>query len=131
MENAMQQNQPTREIPMFRQDQALQIQSILNENGVDFQTRTIQLGANIFAGWHAYIFIVPVNQFQRVVDLIKDFFEIHPETNELFTGDCPACGARVENKPRCPECDLNFTSDRSKVMSKHPFFIFLEQNNLI
>ena len=123
--------QQVREIPMFNHEQTLNIRSIFQRNKVAYQTKTIQTGAHIFAGWHAYIFVVERDQFDRAIELIKEYFGINPEAKETYSGECPACGAQVVDSSRCPDCDLNFSSDLSKIMKDHPFYIFLEKHNLL
>ncbi len=120
---------PPLEIPMFDVAESLAIEILFESNGIDYRKGTIQLGASMTGGSHAYTFHVTLEQFGSAIDLLKQHFGLEGES--AYSGVCPACGTEVLDEPRCDECGLNLSEDRTEAMSAHPLVIFLRKWSLL
>ena len=61
-------------------------------------------------------------------EVLKNYFGVNENAEEeLYTGECPACGYSMENETHCPDCGLNLANSPLSDLMRHPFFAFLEE----
>jgi hypothetical protein len=106
------------------------VERLFHARGIQYAMRTLHLGATQYRGVHAYTFLVPENQFDLAISVLKDWIGLGAEP-ALYTGECPACGCAVEDAARCPDCDLNLSGSYSEVTPRHPFLAFLKHEKLL
>ena len=121
---------PMVEIPSFGERDALSVEALFDEGGIEYRRDVLHLGATEIGGHHAYTFWVPEEQFAAAIEILKEWFQLR-SGKEPVSGVCPACGARVEGVKRCPDCDLNLSGDYSRLESAHPFVRFLMNEGLL
>ena len=120
------------EIPRFNEEDSLEIGLVFNEEHIPFEKRPIQTRISASGGGHEYTFIVSETNFTKAVLLLKKFFNISEQKEQLvvFSGICPGCGSLIDNKKECPECELNLIFDPMEFYKGHPFIDFLIEKGL-
>jgi len=113
------------QIPSFNFDESIWLAQHMEQCQIPF--KIIQSSG---CGCRQYLLCVPKERFQDCIDVLKESYGLIDETPELFTGDCPACGTKLENSAACSDCGLVLCQDGWEARSKHPFTQFLIQNGL-
>jgi len=117
-------------IEWFPQEEAIEIQDMLREREYTFRIRKKILSHPELPNYQErYIFEVPSELFSSVLEVFKEYFGLEDDTECM--GECPACGCEFNSGTRCPDCGLNLENNPLYELCKHPFFIFLAENELI
>lgn len=119
------------EIPRFELSEYIAIKRLLQEAGVPFEDKAINMSAWSWGGTHEYFFYVSPENLSEAISVIKSYYGIGHQKKETFTGHCPACDFEVTNSSECPDCGLFLSPDPSMGQQDHPFYIFLQQNMLL
>lgn len=118
-------------IPRFQGPELQSIAQLLDSEGIPFDFEGVTVGASSFGASTEYFLIVNEENFVDTCALLMDYYAIDNGTTEPFTGDCPACEAKIANSLDCPECGLHFGFGTPDSMKEHPFYKFLESNSLL
>jgi len=116
----------TIDIPGFSFNEISQIRLILDDNQIPYE-----IDHNTASTGEEYLFRVPDSFFQITIDLLKDLLRIGQRVEAGYTGECPACGAGLENVCDCTECGLVLFQDFTEALDNHTFVIFLKDNDLL
>jgi hypothetical protein len=112
-------------IPAFGSDESFDVAASLREHQIPCQ---IEQSANF--GRTPFLVAVPEDRFADSVGALKQLYGLTDGPPEPFAGDCPACGAKVENAESCPSCGLALSLDVWAALAGHPFVKFLVENGL-
>ena len=112
-------------IPSFAYQEAPGLAACMKTACIPYQLNTVDIG-----GRGQYVLAVPRDKFPDCIAALKEHYELLDEAPDPFTGDCPACGAKLEKAQSCTDCGLSFSQDGWDAMSRHPFVKFLEQRGL-
>ena len=118
-------------IPRFTDDEVYDLQRILMDEKVPCQFERVGMGANAHGGTSEYYLKVEDEYYAHALSLMIVYFGYAPADCTPYTGDCPACHAKVNGSLECPDCGLSFTPSIPEDMKMHPFYIYLDQQNLL
>ena len=76
------------------------------------------------------LLFVPKARFSDAINTLKEHYGLIDEETELFTGDCPACGTKLDAAAACSDCGLVLCQSGWEAISGHPFVKFLKENGL-
>lgn len=117
------------QIPRFGLEESLAIIEYLGEKGI--QIKILSVAVSTLTGAVSmrpeYDLVTPESSLEDCITALKDFFDLCDDEPLLFSGECAACGAKVENVMTCPECDLSLATDSWEHLKNHPFVKFLEE----
>jgi len=113
------------QIPAFGYNEITYIEECMENGNIPFQLAPMQnFGSNY------YILAVAKNKLNECVAVLKEYYQLFDEKPEPFSGECPACGTRLEKVSACPECGIVLSLDGWDAMRGHPFLQFLDKNGL-
>jgi rubredoxin len=115
------------DIPGFSFDESQEIAGLLDEAGIPYERTGAVTSASRYGGGVAFTLSVPDGQLAEAVQVIKSYYGFLDAPPEAVTGNCPACGAVVNNAFECPDCGLSLSFDPRALMKRHPFTAFLEK----
>jgi hypothetical protein len=113
------------QIPSFSIEESISLAQHMEQCQIPF--KIIQSSG---CGCRQCLLCVPKDRFKDCIDAVKESYGLTGEAPELFTGDCPACGTKLENSAACSDCGLVLCQDGWEARSGHPFVHFLNQNGL-
>ena len=76
------------------------------------------------------LLFVPKDRFSDAINALKEHYGLLDEEAELFSGDCPACGTKLDSAAACSDCGLVLCQSGWDAIRGHPFVKFLKQNGL-
>jgi len=79
-------------------------------------------------GCRQFLLAVPPEKLKECVDALKEYHGLHEGPPDPFSGECPACGTKLEKVQACTECGIELCIDAWDAMSGHPFLQFLAKN---
>jgi len=112
-----------KQIPSFSIDESYTLSDHMAQNQIPYKI-TFVPGSN---NQRCYLH-VPGNELDRCIGILKECYELTDEHPELYTGNCPACGTKLESVPECTDCGLGLYMDAWEARKEHPFVKFLIQN---
>jgi hypothetical protein len=125
------------EVPVLLTDEQLEeALAALHEAHVGFETEEIpgnsRFESEAIAGraemtgqWMGSLLRLRRDQAQAAARALADALELEdPDQVQPFTGDCPSCGAAVNNSWTCPSCELGF---HSRFERDDPMIAFVRQ----
>lgn len=115
-------------IEWFSEEEIKEINSLLMAENITFRIRVIlQSHPELPNYQERYIIEVLSDFFIPTLEVLKNYFGVNGNEEELYTGECPACGYAMENETHCPDCGLNLANNALSDLMRHPFFAFLEE----
>ena len=118
-------------IPRFSNDEVLDLQSILMDENVPCKFERADIGGNTSSRASEYYLTVEDEYYAHALSLMIVYFGFAPSDGTPYSGDCPACHAKVNAGLECPDCGLSFSPTISEAMKEHPFYKYLDQQNLL
>ncbi len=123
----MQQEKTWLDVPQLLDEQQLaEVRDAFSKAGVVFASEAIALSEE---GKHQelkYVLHVSRLYAKQAAQILAETLELEdPADDAPFTGDCPACGAKVKNAWSCPGCELGF---HSRFDTNDPMILFLREN---
>ena len=120
-----------RKIPLFSVDEIQELIPKFADSGISIEIEAVSMGPTSQIATSLYYILVPEEDFVDCLISIMPHFAIEPVSNEGHHGECPACFAEVNGALECPDCGLSFAGGPSESTRAHPFYQFLETNNLL
>ncbi|MBC8414717.1 MAG: hypothetical protein ISR96_05815 [Nitrospira sp.] len=126
---------PSIEIARFAASETADIERIFLDHDIPFEIYGAD-GASGAGCSQEFVFHVAEAAFVSAISLLKQYFGLGSEgAGQVFSGQCPACGAEVINAQECTDCGLALIGQHScgcgGSCSEHPFETFLKQNGLL
>jgi len=79
--------------------------------GIKYQSETVTTHASRWRGAHKFSVYVTESQVTAAVLVLRNYIGIEdPASDQPFSGDCPACGERIDSVWTCPSCEISFRS---------------------
>ena len=124
---------PLVEIPRFAMEESVEIEGIFAENNIPHEKRAVTIAVGPAGGNHEYLFYVPRDSLNSAVEILKQYYlgAAEVQSSGYYSGECPACGTRLDKVEACSDCGLTLAGDYSEFLGGHPFFIFLKNNRLL
>jgi hypothetical protein len=111
------------QIPSFSINESLDLAHNMEQHQIPFKIAKAQG----FGSCQCLLF-VPKDKFSDAITALKEHYGLTDEEPELFSGDCPACGTKLDTAATCSDCGLVLSQSGWDAMRGHPFVKFLEQN---
>jgi MoaA/NifB/PqqE/SkfB family radical SAM enzyme len=118
-------------IPRFNPSELKDLVQLLGEDGIDFDYKGQTSRVSGYGSDMEYLLLVSEDDYENALEILKDYFGISSAVAEPFTGECPACESHISGANECPECGLSLVIGTPPIFLDHPFYKFLESNDLL